>query len=192
MNEEPADNLWPSFRISKWTPELALKEAAGERPPVPPAPLVVLEAEAYGARRPGAGANWELIPDLGHTGAGSIAVFPTTAASYTEDRLAKDAPRVDYPLTVDAAGTYRLDVQLLPTHALAGDALRFAIGLDGGTPRVVTMPVKDGTAEWAQGVLNAKRIASSELQVERAGKHVLNLYAVDPGVVVDSLSLNKP
>jgi hypothetical protein len=58
MNEEPADNLWPSFRISKWTPELALKEAAGERPPIPPAPLVMLEAEAYSARRPRAGANW--------------------------------------------------------------------------------------------------------------------------------------
>jgi hypothetical protein len=191
MNEEPADDSWRSFRISKWTPELAEKEAAGERPPVPPAPLVKLEAEDWTGRRAGVGASWELIPGLGHSGPGSVALFPTTVPSYTQERLASEAPRLDYAVNFAAPGRYRLDVSLLPTQALAGSDLRFGVSLDDGAPRIVAMPVKDGSAEWAQGVLAAKRSAGTTLSVDAPGKRVLHVYGVDAGVVLDSLSISK-
>jgi len=191
MNEEPADDQWRSFRISTWTPALAAQEAAGPRAPAQAAPLIKLEAEGWAARRPGVGANWELIPGLGHTGAGSVALFPTTVASYSQERLALEAPRLDYPVSFEAAGRYRLDVSLLPTQALAGGDLRFGVSLDDGAPRIVAMPVKDGGAEWAQGVLDAKRSASTVLSVAAPGTHTLHIYGVDAGVVLDSLSITR-
>ena len=78
-------------------------------------------------------------------------------------------------------------VYLLPTHPLAGDTLRFALGLDDAPPRVVALEVNDGGSEWAQGVLNAARVAATRLQVATPGRHVLHLYGVDAGVVVDKI-----
>lgn len=191
MNEEPADDQWKSFRISAWTPELAAQSAAAERPPAPAQALLTLEAETYSNRRAAAGASWELIPELGHSGPGSMAIFPTTVPSYPEQRLAADAPRLDYELTLPAAGDYRLEVELLPTQPLSGSDLRFGVGLNDAPPRIVRMPVKDGSAEWAQGVLNAKRIASTTLSVTEPGKHTLHIYGVDAGVVLDRMSLTQ-
>lgn len=191
INEEPADDQWRSFRISRWTPELAAQEAAGPRPPASPAPLIKLEAEGWTTRRAGAGASWELIPGLGHSGPGSVALFPTTVPSYRQERLAQDAPRLDYALNVDAPGRYRLDVSLLPTQALSGKDLRFGVSLDDGAPGIVALPVKDGGADWAQGVLNAKRRASTLLNMAKPGPHTLHIYGVDAGVVLDDLSITK-
>jgi hypothetical protein len=190
MAEEPADEQWKSFRIARWTPQLAAQAAAGARPLQTPAPLIRLEAEAYASQRAGGGARWELIPGLGHTGRGSVALFPTTTASFSQERLAGDAPRLDYALDFSAPGRYRLDVNLLPTHPLAGKALRFAVGLDGEAPQIVSLPVKDDSPEWAQGVLDARRTAAATLTVAKAGKRTLNIYAVDAGVVLDSLSIS--
>lgn len=191
MAEEPADEQWKSFRIAKWTPELAAQAAAGARPPAAPAPLIQLEAEGWTARRAGTGASWELIPGLGHTGAGSVALFPTTALSFTPERLQAEAPRLDYKLQFDAAGKYRLDVLLLPTHPLSGKTLRFAVALDSAAPQIVSLPVKDDSAEWAQGVLDAGRTASTTLSVDAPGARILHVYGVDAGVVLDSLSVTK-
>jgi hypothetical protein len=190
MAEEPADAQWKSFRIAKWTPELAAQAAAGARPAPAPAPLIRLEAEAYASRRAAGGASWETIPGLGHTGRGSVALFPTTTPSFGEERLAAEAPRLDYALDFSAPGRYRLEVRLLPTHPLAGKALRFAVGLDGEAPAIVSLPVKDDSPEWAQGVLDARRTAAATLTVDRPGRRMLNIYAVDAGVVLDSLSLS--
>jgi hypothetical protein len=190
MAEEPADAQWQSFRIARWTPELAAQAAAGKRPAPAPVPLIRLEAEDFTAQRAGADARWAPIPGLGHTGPGSIALFPTTAPSYAPERLAADAPRLDYALGVLAPGRYRLEVQLLPTHALAGHALRFGVGLDGAAPRIVALPVEDDSAEWAQGVLDARRTASTTLVVDKPGARTLQIYAVDAGVVLDSLSVS--
>lgn len=111
--------------------------------------------------------------------------------SYRQERLAQDAPRLDYALNVDAPGRYRLDVSLLPTQALSGKDLRFGVSLDDGAPGIVALPVKDGGADWAQGVLNAKRRASTLLNMAKPGPHTLHIYGVDAGVVLDDLSITK-
>ncbi|WP_167759672.1 hypothetical protein, partial [Massilia horti] len=46
-----------------------------------------------------------------------------------------------------------------------------------------------GGTEWAQGVLNAKRIASTILTIDKPGKRVLHIYGVDAGVVLDSITI---
>jgi hypothetical protein len=47
--------------------------------------------------------------------------------------------------------------------------------------------VKDGGPEWAQGVLNATRIATARLTVSSPGAHTLRIYGVDAGVVLDKI-----
>ena len=50
----------------------------------------------------------------------------------------------------------------------------------------------DGSAEWAQGVLNNYVTASATLNVPSAGKHTLRVYGIDPGVVLREIRLDQP
>lgn len=194
MSMEPADAQWRSMRLSAWTPELAESIAAAPEAVWPDTGAewnFPVEAEAYNGIRPVAGAAWELIPGLGRSGKGAVAVLPESMHSLTENSLATEAPRMDYDLDLPAAGSYTLQTHLIPTHPLSGSALRFAVSIDEGRPQLVVLDVRDGGPEWAQGVLDSVRVANAALTVDTPGKHTLHIYGVDPGVVLDKLLIAR-
>lgn len=200
MAQEPADQQWRSFRISKWEmPASAAPAAApaaqapGARAAAPAARAsaarsTTLEAERFTARRDAAASAWQVVPGLGRSGAGSVAVYPSTVSGVAVDRIASDAPRLDYPVEVAQGGALSVRVELLPTHPLAGKALRVAVSIDDAAPQLLAVEDRDGGAEWAQGVLDNVRAAGARLPAS-AGKHTLHLFGVDPGVVVDRIVL---
>ncbi len=183
MSLEPADAQWRSMRIAPWTP-----------PAYPPSPVptasagafIAIEAERFTSRANRPGVAWEVVPGLGRTG-DSVTLFPTTAPSMDVDRLKGEAPRLDYALTIPTAGEFSVTVNLVPTHPITGPSLRFAIALDDAAPHVVALDVNDGGPDWAQGVLNATRAATTTITVPTPGSHTLRIFGVDPGVVLDRI-----
>ena len=188
MSLEPADAQWRSMRIAPWTPP------AYSPPPTPATSagdFIAIEAERFTRKTDRPGAAWEIVPGLGRTG-DSVTVFPSAAPSIDADRLKADAPRLDYALTFPRAGEFAVTVNLVPTHPISGPSLRFAIGLDDEAPQVVALEVKDGGPDWAQGVLNATRVATTTLKVATPGAHTLRVFGVDPGVVLDRIVIGPP
>lgn len=153
-----------------------------------------MEAEQYQQRNHG-GMRWELIPGLGRTGTGSMALFPTTASAIPLAQAASIAPRLDYDFTLVQSDTqpdnYDFVAYLIPTHALSGTVLELAIAIDDGAPQLVQLDVKDGSADWAQGVLNATRMIRASLGKLAAGKHRLHVYGIRPGIVIDKIVLDN-
>jgi hypothetical protein len=184
---EPADDDWRSMRIAPWKiPEFPQKPE--EKPGT--GGVIAIEAEHFTAKADCGGAAWQTIPGLGRTGEGSVAVFPTTAPSVELSKAATDAPRLDYALNFAAAGEFALQAYLLPTHPIAGGALRFAVALDEAAPQLVELAVPDGGAQWAQGVLANTLMAKTKLQVPTPGAHTLHVYGLEVGVVLDKLVID--
>jgi hypothetical protein len=184
---EPADSLWPSFRISKW------EMPRYTRKPIP-APAaggyVAVEAEHFTRKVDRAGAVWQVISGLGRTG-DSVAVLPTNAPSIEVAKLGTDAPRLDYELQLPRSGDFLLHINLLPTQPIvAGRGLRFGLAVDDDPPREIVLQVGDGSAAWAQGVLNETVVATAHIAVKSAGAHTLHIYGEDPGVVLDKLVID--
>lgn len=193
MAAEPADDQWKSMRISKWQPP-ATDTVPAASVTLPASTAIALEAEQFQHQRAAAAMRWELIPGLGRTGAGSMALFPTTASPIPLAQAASTAPRLDYAFTLDdatSADNYQFSAYVIPTHALSGTMLELAISIDDGAPQLVQLDVKDGGTEWAQGVLNATRIVSVPVGTLTAGKHQLHVYGVRPGIVVDKIVLHQ-
>jgi hypothetical protein len=186
MTQDLPDTEWRSLRAAKWSMPAYVAPAIAEAPPA-----TIIEAAQFSAARDGAQAGWKVIPGLGKSGAGAVALFPTTAISVPIDAAQAEAARLDYPFSA-GAGPLRLRVQLVPTHPLAGGTLRFALGVDGARPQLVALEVKDGGAEWAQGVLAASRTVATSLELAAAGRHTLQLYGIDAGVVVDRIEIEGP
>jgi hypothetical protein len=151
--------------------------------------VVSIEAEHFTSKRDSAGAAWQVIPGLGRTG-DSVTVFPEDAPSVEPSR---EAPSLEYPIYLFHAGEMELTFYLLPTHPVRGTAgLRFAYSLDGAEPRelAASAGVEVTSREWAQNVLSATTKVSVPLRLEAPGAHVLRVYMLDPGVVLDKIVLN--
>lgn len=187
MKLEPNSAEWSSMRIGAW------KMPAYPPPPAAPEAgrTLVIEAERFQASRPGKSMAWQAVPGLGHTGEGAISLTTAGAVAVTPERISADAPRLDYQIDLASSGAVELTLRLLPTHPTAGKVLRLAVALDDGAPRVIELPIEDGGAAWAQGVLVNLRETTARLAVAKAGRHVLRLYGMDPGVVVDSIRIRQ-
>jgi hypothetical protein len=185
---EPADDDWRTMRIAPWKiPEFSPAPAPEEST----SGYISLEAEHFIRNLSrGEAAAWQIIPGLGRTGEGAVAVFPTTAPSVALDKAVTDAPRLDYAVNFAAAGEFALQVYVIPTHPIAGGSLRFAVALDEAAPQLVELVVNDGGAGWAQGVLDNIRIATTKLKVSAPGAHTLRVFGLDAGVVLDKLVID--
>ena len=190
MRLEPADDDWKSMRIAPWQPGVL---PPGEPPRTPTRGFVAVEAERFDAKVDAPAAAWVVVPGLGRTGPGAMRIQPSTAASVDPAQAATAAPRLEYRVTFARPGPRTITAYLLPTHAIvAGRGLRLAIALDDQPPQLVVCDRPDGSPEWAQGVLANAVTASATLEVPAAGDHVLKVFMVDPGVVLDKLVLHEP
>ncbi len=192
MSLEPADDQWSSMRIARWRPP------AFDVNPPPPADAaeverpVVVEAEHFASRANRGGAGWEIVPSLGRSGDGAVAVYPTTMGEIAADKLATDAPRLDYDISLPLDGDHTLRVNFLPTQPIrTGRGLRCGIAIDDDAPREVVADVVDGSPAWAQSVLAATVVAEIPVRTAKGGRHSLHLYAIDPGVVVDRIVIYR-
>jgi hypothetical protein len=189
MATEPADALWDKYRITSW--KMPYDELLAGKKQAKPATAgkhsFAIEAEDFNRKTDRSDVAWEVIPNLGKTGSGSVALFPVARHDFAENQLAEKSPYLEYEVSFAKTGKFVLHVHLIPTHPLSGNLLRFAVGLNSDAPEVVSLDVQDGSPAWAQGVLNATRVATTTLQVTKTGKQTLRIYGVDAGVLLDKI-----
>jgi hypothetical protein len=79
-------------------------------------------------------------------------------------------------------------VAAAPTHHIhASRGLRYAAAIDQAAPVIVDI---EKGRDWSDGVLRNAVWASAEFRIERAGRHTLRLWMVDPGVVLDRIVID--
>jgi hypothetical protein len=201
---EPADNQWWKMRIAPWAlPQPAAGLNVADNPANVPGVassgvsgfvekggVVSIEAEHYTGRVDRGETGWKVIPGLGR-GGDSVAVFPTTAASIEPGKLATDAPRLDFQINFSTTGELMARLDLLPTQPIRpGTGLRLAVALDDQVPQILTTGAEVGSPAWAQNVLNEVVSASVRLRVPTAGAHVLRVFMVDAGVVLEKIVID--
>ena len=155
---------------------------------------VVIEAEHASARVPGRDAAWRTLRGVGYNGA-AVMVAPTTAATKESPaEILSDAPRLEYKIWLRDAGELVATVRTLPTWGLrAGQSPRYAISLDDAPLQIVSLPAytDENNLIWQRDVLRNAALSDSVLQTKTAGLHVLKIWMVDPGLVIDALMLKR-
>lgn len=150
--------------------------------------VVSLHPGRFAARADTLGGGWRVVPGLGRS-ATAVTPLPTTL-EFPADR----APRLTYRFYADRGGPAVVRLRLLPTHPITpGRGLRVAVALDNRP--AVEGALHDGfdprSDAWKQRVLaNAAELAIPLPEPITPGWHLLNLVAVDPGVVVDKIVID--
>jgi hypothetical protein len=120
-----------------------------------------------------------------------VTLLPFGAAPLPLGEAPVSGPRLSYFIELPHPGAFTVEWQFLPTHPIAGDALRLAYAIDDGPTQLAELRIVDGDAAWADGVLDAVRTVETPWAAASAGRHVVHLYGIDPGVVLDAIVVRE-
>lgn len=188
MSPEMSPGQWMSMRSA--IPKLDLKNLASpNRTPAKPSlspvrPQITLEAERPTRLTSIEGFSWSVIKGLGRYG-DSIAVLPSNAKTFEPGR----GPMVEYSFNSPSLADYRISFSLLPTQpVMAGTGLRLAYSIDAGKVNTIVIDknVDVGSVRWSHNILHQETVGSFDLRLAK-GKHSLQIYAIDTGVVLDKI-----
>jgi len=146
---------------------------------------VSMEAEHYCRKTDRGGTGWDVVEGLGRNGK-SITVLPSTVPSRTNaPDITGNSPVVEYDMHLFSTGSVAVTVNCVPTQSInAEHGRRLAVAFDGDTPQIVSPQHGD------HSVINNMMILRSQHQVAVPGPHILKIWMVDPGVVLDKIVIN--
>jgi hypothetical protein len=152
------------------------------------------DAAAY-SRKSGANkAEWTAVAGLGPTGRAMALKPATLAASWQPETAGTKAPRMEYDFQAKG-GDAEAFLDFLPTFRIyPGMKLRVCIQVDNGPVTTVEVPGASGT-EDENGEVRRFGVQDNYTRLRlplpglTAGKHTFKICAVDPGAILDRLSL---
>ncbi len=145
---------------------------------------IAIEAEHF-TRKTTGNFQWQVIEGLGRSG-NSIAVLPPTVEPIvTPDKIIMESPLVEYDLYLFSKGETTLKLHCSPSLPINGDyGQRLAVSLDNGPPQLV------GYVRGNRNVMDNLMTLNTKLNIAHAGQHVLKIWMVDPGIIIDKIILN--
>jgi len=143
---------------------------------------VAIEAAHTSHRTTDGATHWEELPGYGETHS-AMTIFPVTAASNTNSQAA-----LEYRMYLYDTGKFQLQATLAPTlNFVPGRGLRFAVSVDHGPRTIVDELEHNSLQDWAQAVSDGVRRVTLPLTVATPGYHTVEIWAVDPGVVLERI-----
>lgn len=186
---EEQNRLSASFSTAKLDPETVAPTGGAQF--TEKDGYVSIEAEHFTRNMTRRGAQWQVIPGLGRSG-DSVAVYPVTTASIDRPGdIVAQAPRLEYDITTTSFGQVEITTYCLPTRRIhEGRGLRYAVAIDDEQPQIVDLNEDTEGPRWSQNVLRNATINSTGHRIAAAGHHILKIWMVDPGVVMDKIVVN--
>ena len=145
---------------------------------------VSIEAADTTSRMSDAGAHWEELPGFGLTRS-AMTIFPVTAPSNLSS-----SSSLQYRMYLYDSGKFTMEAILAPTlNFVPGRGLRFAVSVDDGPRTVVDALEHNAQSDWETAVSDGVRKLSIPLSIASPGYHTLQVFVVDPGVVLEKVVL---
>ena len=136
--------------------------------------------------------KWTCVDGLGSTGK-ALALKPA-GIEYSWDLRDTDAPALEYDFMTTNNVPSKVLVDFIPTFRIyPGMKLRVAVSIDDQPSVLVEVPGSSG-AENEYGRVRADAVQNNYARADipfpalTAGRHVLKISAVDPGIVIDRIS----
>ena len=152
---------------------------------------VSIDAANFSNKKAGTAAKWETFEGIGYAGKVSV-VLPRTANSEVDLKAIKNnSPVMEYDFYSFNFGQANVRVQAIPTHAFyEGKGVRCAVAIDDAEPVVLDFQTFGRSDEWMQNVLKNASVKSASQIINKAGKHTLKIWMVDPGVMIDRVLID--
>jgi hypothetical protein len=144
---------------------------------------ISIEAEHYTGKVDTASASWQIIEGLGRMGS-SVTVLPTMIPSHVSlDDIISKSPVLQYDLYTFTQGQATVVFNCIPSNSINAEyGLRLAVAFDDAEPVVVSRS--------SRNVIDNLMTFNAKLDLPKEGPHQLNVWMVDPGVVIDKIVID--
>jgi hypothetical protein len=136
---------------------------------------------------------WNELPGLGYTGM-ALQAFPRIdIRSLPSDTglIKKTNSRVEFSFYSFTAAAPKVTVFTLPTQPLNNKfSMRYAVSIDDGPLAIVDFKTVGRSEEWKNNVLSNRAERTIQGPLLQKGLHTLNIYCVDPGVILDEIRID--
>ena len=138
----------------------------------------------------GDGAGWRRVDGAAASGDG-MSVQPLTIPSIDPSAVPANSPSLTWRFHAFERGSTRIRMECLPTHRITSGhpGCRYAISLNGDTPRIVDIDADENSGAWSANVLRAAAHGLSYHIIPSAGLQTLQVWMIDPGVVLDRIEV---
>lgn len=155
--------------------------------------LISIEAEHYSKNIQNGSRKWIKVEDYGLTLSGMRATAPANASSAIPGMT---APSMEYPIYLfskDSAEITVVTSTLL--NYMPNRDIKLAVSFDEETPSYITnipdkFKVHWSNPNWAETVVKHARQCKTTLKISKPGAHVLKVWMIDPGVMVQKILIN--
>ena len=153
---------------------------------------VAMEAAHYTAIHASGSARWERLPDHGRLDS-AMTVFPVSSPTASPPA---NSPCLEYGCYLFNAGSVEVSLFLSPSLNYSPDrGVRIGLSIDEAPPKVLTAVPKgytagDGNADWEKTVKDGIRQVRAQQIIPHPGAHILKVWMVDPGVVLQRIIVN--
>ena len=148
---------------------------------------VAIEAPNYSRRQETDGVSFNTLAGFGRT-LGAVTLFPVTPKTRTAGR---DAPWLEYDIHLASTGEVTLELQCAPSlDYQPGMPISVAVAIDDATPQVLKLDTWQTNQTWEAAVANGVRRVLSRHPVGKPGTHVLKIWMLTPGVVLQRVILD--
>ncbi len=195
---------WDAVPDGASTAEIAIESAAGERvvvklPVHKPESLAALRGHVETDRQVAIEAphftraigdpevSWKVLKDFGRT-VGGVTVFPVSA----KERVPQgESPRLEYEVHLSSSGEVKVELHCAPSlDYQSGEGLRLAVSFDDAAPTVLKLDTWKTLQTWEQAVGEGVRKVVSTHALSQPGNHVLKIWMVTPGVVLQRVVID--
>jgi len=137
--------------------------------------------------------DWKPITGLGNLEK-SLVATPLNLKLPARDNpetLKARAAFVEYDFYTYSAGRPRVNIYTLPTHPVnTGFGMRYAVSIDKGPVKILDFRTVGRSEEWKQNVLRNSAVRQFTGQTLKKGKHTLQVYMIDPGVILQNITID--
>jgi len=154
---------------------------------------ISIEAEHFSKNISQGDRKWLRVEDYGLTLSGMRATAPANAPAAT---IGKDAPCLEYPVYLFSKDTAQITLITSPLlNYMPNRDIKIAVSFDDLAPQYITnvpdkYKIEFSNGDWVQSVVNQARKCQTKLNIPTAGYHILKVWMVDPGVVVEKILIN--
>jgi len=148
---------------------------------------VVIPAGAASKSIGADGLTWKTLPDY------SDIALAVTAFPVVHERIVPggNTPHLEYSVLLNSSGELGVELQVAPTlDFLSGDGIHVAVSFDDEAPQMLHVGTKVGSAEWNTAVGEGIRKLVSKHTITQPGMHVLKVWYVDPGVIIQRIVID--
>lgn len=136
------------------------------------------------------GYEWQLLEGLGYTG-NSVWVNPLNIKEKKYDPELENPSVLEYDFFLQRSGTVTIKVYGIPVHPVNKKfGVKFALSINNEKPQLIDFETHGRSETWKINVLSNTAEGAVQYQIKNAGLQTLKLFAIDPGVIIDRITID--